>query len=660
MATIIGDLAVRIGADTKGLTTGLARSKRQVRQLTDEAKAGGVELAKYAAAAAAAGAAIGAALVAESLTATRELGNLARIANTSASQFQKLAFGAKTVGIEQDKLSDIFKDMSDRVGDFLNTGGGPMADFFERIAPQVGVTAEQFRNLSGPQALQLYVDSLEKANLSQNEMTFFMEAIASDSTALIPLLKDGGAAMAALAQEADALGLALSDIQVQQVKTAAEELDRVKSVISGFVDQFTAQLAPVITALSRQFIEAAKDAGGVGEAASDAFGFVVDATGFVIDAVEGIRRTFELAGKGIAAFALGAGDAMLTVADFILNRPIQALNELIAALNEFAGTEFKPIGLSELGKSIQDQLEIVRRAQAIAIADIHETLMRPLPSAQFEQFVAEAQAASQAAAQAIQPVAANLQGTAGPSDEVFSDEAIRERLEKIREAHLSEAELLQLKFDEEHEILQEALARKQVTKAEFDQLDTEQRIAHETALNEISAQAAEERTRVAIEAEKRKMAAIGGAFKNLSTLMNSESRKQFEIGKAAALAGAIVDGYAAITGAYKVGASIGGPVVGAAFGATAAAATFQQINAIRGQSFGSGGGASGSVTGAVNDASTPVNVAGSAVQGQAASQQVVYLNGVDPGSFYDGRQIIDAANLAMENGAVLRVQGAPA
>ena len=33
-------------------------------------------------------------------------------------------------------------------------------DFFENIAPKVGVTAEMFRNLSGPEALQLYYNSI--------------------------------------------------------------------------------------------------------------------------------------------------------------------------------------------------------------------------------------------------------------------------------------------------------------------------------------------------------------------------------------------------------------------------------------------------------------------------------------------------------------------
>jgi hypothetical protein len=51
----------------------------------------------------------------------------------------------------------------------------------------------------------------------------------------------------------------------------------------------------------------------------------------------------------------------------------------------------------------------------------------------------------------------------------------------------------------------------------------------------------------------------------------------FAIGKAAALAQATIDGYAAIQGAYKSGSVIGGPPLGAAFAAAAAAATAVNI-----------------------------------------------------------------------------------
>jgi hypothetical protein len=228
----------------------------------------GKSLVTFTAAATATSVALGAMAV-SSIKAAKEVVGLARVANSTVPEFQKMAFGAKSVGVETGQLSDILKDMSDRVGDFLTTGGGPMADFFEKIAPQVGVTAEQFRKLSGPDALQLYVSSLEKANVSQNEMVFFMEAIASDASRLLPLMIDNGAAMALTAEQAEALGIALSEVDAQNITDASEQIDAVGSVFSALSEQLAAEVSPLVSALSRQFLDFTEDAGGVDEAVSD-------------------------------------------------------------------------------------------------------------------------------------------------------------------------------------------------------------------------------------------------------------------------------------------------------------------------------------------------------------------------------------------------------
>lgn len=162
-------------------------------------------------------------------TFVKEMENAAKLANLSTEEFQRFAFAAKTVGIEQEKAADILKDVSDKVGDFLSTGAGGMADFFEQIAPKIGVTADQFRNLNGRDALQLYVSSLEKANVSQNEMTFYMEAIASDATALLPLLKQNGEELENLANQADRVGAVMNKKTTEAIKRTADSFDQAKT-----------------------------------------------------------------------------------------------------------------------------------------------------------------------------------------------------------------------------------------------------------------------------------------------------------------------------------------------------------------------------------------------------------------------------------------------
>lgn len=181
---------------------------------------------------------------------SREMRVASQVAGESFENFQKLAFGAKTVGIEASKLGDIFKDTQDKVGDFRATGGGGMADFFENIAPKVGVTAEAFKGLSGKDGLQLYYDSLVKANVSSDEMRFYMEAIASDATMLIPLLENGGKAFdefgksAAVLSENDAAQLDQYAIASQKMDAALQKLT-IALVGSGLLEGLTGLVTKV-------------------------------------------------------------------------------------------------------------------------------------------------------------------------------------------------------------------------------------------------------------------------------------------------------------------------------------------------------------------------------------------------------------------------------
>jgi len=67
---------------------------------------------------------------------------------------------------------------------------------------------------------------------------------------------------------------------------------------------------------------------------------------------------------------------------------------------------------------------------------------------------------------------------------------------------------------------------------------------------------------------------------DLATLQKVNSKELMAIGKAAAIAQATIDGYAAVQGSYKVGAGIGGPVLGGVFAAAAGIATAANISKI--------------------------------------------------------------------------------
>ncbi|MFM9270955.1 hypothetical protein ACJ7V3_11920 [Halomonas elongata] len=250
------DLVARTGGFEKPLEKAVRNSERRMRQIERNGRAAAAGIATVATAAAAAGAGV-LAYSHHAAQSARETQRQAQIANTTAKEMQALGYASESVGVQQDKLADIYKDVNDRVGDFLNTGGGEMKDFFEKIAPQVGVTAEQFRNLSGPQALQFYYDSLEKANLSQSEMTFYLESVADETSALIPLLRDGGKEFRNLADEAGTLGIVLSDAQIETLDDMGHDLDRVMGIMSGAAQVAVAELAPGLSAVTDEAIDLA-------------------------------------------------------------------------------------------------------------------------------------------------------------------------------------------------------------------------------------------------------------------------------------------------------------------------------------------------------------------------------------------------------------------
>lgn len=297
MSRVVGDIAVTVGADVSGLETGMTRAGKSLKKFEGDASRLADRMTKITVGIAAVGVAVAAAgvkIASSAASVAKNLENQSRLAGVSAEQFQRLAAAGETVGFSQEKMADIFKDVNDKFGDFMATGAGPLRDFFENIAPQVGVTADQFARLSGPEALQLYVSSLERAGVSQQQMTFYMEALANDATALIPLLSNSGSEMKRLGDEAQRAGRIIGNDAVR----AGAELDRKLQELTGTLQ----------TNATRAVLEFSDEIIAMGEWIGDV----------------GIPALVAL-GKGFGEFASAVAPAIKAVASFVAN--MQAATE---------------------------------------------------------------------------------------------------------------------------------------------------------------------------------------------------------------------------------------------------------------------------------------------------------------------------------------------
>lgn len=405
------DLVTKIGNFTGPMTQAERQAKSSSKNIANSFSVASIAATAFGAAVA--GVSIGgmAAFADQTIQTGSEIKKFAQLANTSVRDFQFYAKGAETAGISMESFADKMKDMQDRIGDFQQTGGGPLADFFENIAPLVGVTIQQFQKLSGPEALQLYYDSLQKVGASQNDLKFYMEAIISDSSLLIPLLENGGEgfkkwgdaaerANAIMSDEMiETLALAKENVQllnlqwdglkatlvnnvVPVVQVVADNMDNVKAVTFALTAAMAVKLVPTVIATSIQLAQLAAfsvraGAGliGLGSSGSIATGSMVALRG-AMAFLGGPVGLAMLAAQGIAAGAAFA--YMKSSSDSVkpsLDKQGKSVSELVVEYNNLTEAQqraFKyqeTVELKDLTESYTKAQQQVR-AYASSIAEV--------------------------------------------------------------------------------------------------------------------------------------------------------------------------------------------------------------------------------------------------------------------------------------------------
>lgn len=228
--------------------------------------------------------AAGAALITSAANQAKEIKNLSSLANMGTEDFQNFAYATQSVGVNSEKLADISKDVQDKLGDFIATGGGEFKDFFEQVAPKVGLTADALQGLSGPDVLIAVKDAMDAANVSAEEQVFYLESLANDASLLTPLLQDNGAALKEQAAQADALGIAISEIESENLLEAGAAIKQLTGLFGALKNKVAAELSPIFTDFANNIVNGmTSGAGGVDTLATSLSVKLLQSLGGVIE-----------------------------------------------------------------------------------------------------------------------------------------------------------------------------------------------------------------------------------------------------------------------------------------------------------------------------------------------------------------------------------------
>lgn len=639
MANEAASIAVRIGADLAPLQQGLAKgsdsvtafSAKSVRQLRGVAE----QAVKVGAAATAAGAAILAGLYVKGSKAIDAQAKLARSLNTTVDSLKAVQVAASLGGLEG--MDGALTRLNRRLG-AAEFGAGDAAVTVKALNLDLKALSE----MPVDERLASIADTIRDSGLSFQQAARHLQNLGFEQKEATQFFIEGGDAIRSARRDVELFGLSLSDIDAAKVEQANGAMSTIGMATDGLIQQFTVELAPIVQAVADKFRESAEEAGGFDSVATTAVSNVLGGLGHILDVGESVRRTFEVAGLTITGTFARAEYRILGA----INAVVQAEAKLKGFFRELSPQE------QAFAENLAAAVEEARQISEYAAEDIHAILMEPMPSAAFDDFISDAKAASAAAAEAaVKAREAAGGGTVATLDDARTpaeQEAIQKRLEAIRQANLTEIELLKEKQAEEMALIAQARELGLETKVSYDQLEKEAEARHQQELTEIEQRAADARLRVAEQERLAKLNTVRSIFGQTSALMNSESRKMFEIGKAAAYGTALINTYQGISEAWKLG-----PILGPPMAALVALNGFAQVQNIRKQKF--GGGASsptGSVTGQINAGNTPV-------QSTQEQQRNLYvtLQGINPNSFVQAGTLVSALNEELENGGRIRGMG---
>lgn len=470
LGTLTLDLVARIG----GFVDPLRQAEQEASSSFGKMREG---INKYGAAVAGTVAAVGAAMVTltmQTAEQANEITRLSAIAGMSTDAFQEMAAGAKFFGIEQDALADILKDTQEKFGEMIAVEGGGAIDFFEQIADQVNITAEEFRALGGADALQLYINGLEKAGVSQNEMIFYMEALASDSSKLIPLLRNNGEEMKFFGEEARKAGAILDSETIR----AANEMEAAGYMLDlqmqGLKNQIAKELMPKLAGLGSDLLDLANDTG----AAEFAADMLVGGLRGVIKIAIGASGAVNLLGKTIGGMAAGAGAAFdgVTLFDWAVVGPLGVLTKIAENKDKVNAA------LKEANIDIEAEAERIAKSLATidgkSDAERQEELKRLAESFEKRKALeADARRGSGTSGSLGQAAAAEAKAQAdalaaqakAQADAIEGERKARESLfNSMRESYRSETDVVAAELDKRQALIAEFTVGNQ---AEYDKLN---------------------------------------------------------------------------------------------------------------------------------------------------------------------------------------------
>jgi hypothetical protein len=115
--------------------------------------------------------------------------------------------------------------------------------------------AKELSKLSGPESMGLFVKKMEEANLSQDQMSFLMESMASDATLLLPLLKNNAEGMRLWGEAAERAGIIMDEKTLKASRELQVQTQMLDMQYEGLKKQLLSAVIPAFVNVSNAMVD---------------------------------------------------------------------------------------------------------------------------------------------------------------------------------------------------------------------------------------------------------------------------------------------------------------------------------------------------------------------------------------------------------------------
>lgn len=540
MATV-GNLVVRIGADTGGLVRGGKQATRELAKLDNAAARSTKRLAALGAAAAAAAAAALFTASKRAIEFADNIGKTARAIGVTAEELQELRHAADRAGVSQSQFDSAMQRFTRGLGEAANGTGTA-----RRALEQLGLSMEDLQGKSPAEALQIVADRAKGIEDPMRRASLMSDMFGRSGQQMALMLAGGSHEIERMRERARDLGVVLSNDMIARSEQANDQLSDMSDVLRTAGLSLALEFMPAMQAMARLFTDGSFQAG---------VKFIGGEIATMIDWMSRNEQTIIRVAGALAGMKVGR---FAGLPGMLAGGITGALTPEIIGMGESedeTGQAALVAGLQRRAEELRKGLEGERETWTQHLVDLEEI---------------RANVGAASAERELQQMAA--------------------RLQSIREHLMDDAELHQMHHQERLEDLQAAFDAELVSAEEYHHLREALEAEHQDSLAEIIDRGARARAAIENRARDDQLRAAGQFFGDMASVAQAGGEKAFAAQKAIAAASAAVAAIESAVHAYNFGSRIGGPVVGAAMAATAAAAQMARVAQIRSASPRGGGG----------------------------------------------------------------------